>query len=605
MIRNDLRNIAIIAHVDHGKTTLVDAMLRQSGLFRESQLQGDCILDSNDLERERGITILAKNIAITYGEVKINIIDTPGHADFGGEVERILSMADGCLLLVDAFDGPMPQTRFVLRKAFEAGLKPIVVVNKVDRPEARPREVLNLIYDLFIDLGANDEQVDFPVMFCSGKQGWASPDPDVRGDTIKPLLDLILSKVPPPQANAEESMQLLTTSLEWSSYVGRIVVGRIAKGKIRRGQPVKLLKAEGAVDETVDKVMVFEKLGKTEVEEAAAGVIVAVVGLEDAEIGDTVADPANPVPLPRLAVEQPTLSMLFTVNSSPLAGRDGQFVTSRNLRERLMRELESNVALRVEETANRDEFIVSGRGLLHLGILIETMRREGYELSVGKPRVIMKEADGVKLEPVENLVVDVPTEKVGAAMELVGSRRGELVKMDPVGSRTHLEFTIPARGLIGLRTRLLNATAGEAVMHHVFHEYADFRGEVPTRPQGVLVSNVTGKAVAYALDGLQERSVLFVRPGDDMYPGMIVGENSRDNDLVVNPCREKKLTNIRAASADKNILLAPPREMSLEQALEYIEEDEFVEITPKVARLRKRLLSEEDRKRESRRREAV
>jgi GTP-binding protein len=603
MIRNDLRNIAIIAHVDHGKTTLVDAMLRQSGQYRESQLTQDCILDSNDLERERGITILAKNIAIDYKGVKINIIDTPGHADFGGEVERILSMADGCLLLVDAFDGPMPQTRFVLRKAFEAGLKPIVVVNKVDRPEARPKEVLSLVYDLFIDLGASDEQVNFPVMFASGKQGWASADPDVKGENIQPLLDLILN-VPAPGGNSEAPLQLLATSLEWSSYVGRIVVGRIARGKVRRGQQVALVKAEGSIRETIDKVMVFDKLGKVEVEEASAGEIVALVGLEESEIGDTIADAETPEALPRLSVELPTLSMLFTINSSPLAGRDGQFVTSRNLRERLQRELQSNVALRVDETANRDEFVVSGRGLLHLGILIETMRREGYELSVGKPRVIMREENGAKLEPLEFLVVDIPTEKVGAAMELVGSRRGELSKMEPVGTRTHLEFTIPARGLIGLRTRLLNATAGEAVMHHVFHEYADYRGDVPTRPQGVLISNVTGKTNAYALDGLQERSTLFVRPSDDVYPGMVVGENCRDNDLVVNPCREKKLTNIRAASADKNILLAPPREMSLEQALEYIEDDELVEITPKVIRLRKKFLSEEDRKREVRRREA-
>jgi GTP-binding protein len=604
MIRNDLRNIAIIAHVDHGKTTLVDAMLRQSGQYRESQLTQDCILDSNDLERERGITILAKNIAIDYKGVKINIIDTPGHADFGGEVERILSMADGCLLLVDAFDGPMPQTRFVLRKAFAAGLKPIVVVNKVDRPEARPKEVLSLVYDLFIDLGASDEQVDFPVMYCSGKQGWASPDPDVKGENIKPLLDLIL-QVPPPGGNDQAPLQLLATSLEWSSYVGRIVVGRISRGKVKRGQAVSLIKADGTIRETVDKLMVFDKLGKVEVEEASAGEIVAVVGLETTDIGDTIADIDNPEALPRLAVELPTLSMLFTINSSPLSGRDGQYVTSRNLRERLMRELQSNVALRVEETPDRDELIVSGRGLLHLGILIETMRREGYELSVGKPRVIMKEVDGVKLEPIEYLVIDVPSDKVGAAMELVGSRRGELVKMDPVGTRTHLEFTIPARGLIGLRTRLLNSTGGEAVMHHVFHEYSPYRGDVPTRPQGVLISNVSGKTNAYALDGLQERAVLFVRPGDEVYPGMIVAENCRDNDLVVNPCREKKLTNIRAASADKNILLAPPREMSLEQALEYIEDDELVEITPKIIRLRKKSLSEEERKRESRKKEAV
>jgi GTP-binding protein len=604
MIRNDLRNIAIIAHVDHGKTTLVDAMLRQSGLFRDSELTETCILDSNDLERERGITILAKNVAITYKGVKINIIDTPGHADFGGEVERTLSMANGCLLLVDAFDGPMPQTRFVLKKAFAAGLRPIVVINKVDRPEARPAQVLNLVYDLFIDLGADDAQLDFPVVYASGKQGWASMSLEEPGTTIQPLFDTILERVPGSTGDINGSFQMMATSLEWSKYVGRIVVGRIARGTVRKNMPVALMKANKIVPHNIDAIHVFDKLGKQEVDVAFAGDIVALVGLEDSDIGDTIADAENAEALPRLAVEQPTLSMLFTINDSPLAGRDGKFVTSRNLRERLIRELDSNVALRVEETPNKDEFIVSGRGLLHLGILIETMRREGYELSVGKPSVIMQEIDGVKCEPIEHLVIDVPTDKVGAGMELVGSRRGELVKMEPSGTRTHLEFTIPARGLIGLRTRLLNATAGEAVMHHVFHEYAEFRGEVPHRQQGVMISNVAGKAITFALDGLQQRGVMFVKPGDEVYPGMVVAEHCRDNDLVVNPCKEKKLTNIRAAGADKNIILAPPRDLHLELALEYIEDDELVEITPTVIRLRKKLLAEEDRKRQSRKREA-
>lgn len=600
MIRPDVRNVAIIAHVDHGKTTLVDAMLRQSGLFRESQLQGDCILDSNELERERGITILAKNIAISYAGTKINLIDTPGHADFGGEVERTLKMADGCLLLVDAFDGPMPQTRFVLKKAFAAGLKPIVVVNKVDRPEARPKEVLHLVYDLFIDVGADDAQIDFPYLFASGKEGWASRDAQTPGTSIKPLFDMILESVPGPDVRPEDPLQMQVTSIDWSDYVGRIAVGKVLAGAVRRGDPVALVKKDATVHRTIEKVYSFDKLGKTEVESVAAGDIAALVGLEGVEIGDTVASREAPAALPRIAIDEPTLTMLFTINDSPMAGRDGQYVTSRHLRERLVRELDSNVALRVEEGASKDEFLVAGRGLLHLGILIETMRREGYELSVGKPHVILKEIGGKKLEPIELLVIDVPHDKVGAVMEVVGGRRGELRKMESHGARVHLEFVIPARGLIGLRTRLLNATTGEATMHHVFHEYQEVKGDVPTRINGVMISNVTGKAVAYALDGLQERGVLFLRPGDDVYPGMIVAEHCRDNDLVVNPCKEKKLTNIRAAGSDKAILLRPPRDMSLEVALEYIEEDELVEITPKAVRLRKKLLSEEDRKRASR-----
>lgn len=600
MIRNDVRNVAIIAHVDHGKTTLVDAMLRQSGQFRDSQLQGDCILDSNDLERERGITILAKNIALLYGSTKINLIDTPGHADFGGEVERILRMADGCLLLVDAFDGPMPQTRFVLKKAFAAGLKPIVVINKVDRPEARPKQVLDLAYDLFIDLGADDDQVNFPYIFCSGKEGWASHDLAVKGESIAPLFDLIVQEVPGPDVRPNEPLQMQVTSIDWSEYVGRIAVGKIVAGKVCKGDRVNLMKADRNVVETVEKLFVFDKLGRTEADTVEAGDIAAVVGMEDVEIGDTIACLEKPAAITRIAVEEPTLTMLFTINDSPFAGRDGQFVTSRNLRERLYRELDSNVALRVEDGESKDEFLVSGRGLLHLGILVETMRREGYELSVGKPHVIIKQIDGIPHEPIETLVIDVPSERIGPVMETVGSRKGELVKMHADNTRTHIEFTIPARGLIGLRTRLLNATNGEVNMHHTFLEYSPVRGDVPRRANGVMISNVSGKVVAYALDGLQERGVMFVKPGDEVYPGMIIAEHCRDNDLVVNPCKEKKLTNMRASGSDKAILLKPPRDMSLEVSLEYIEDDELVEVTPKVVRLRKKLLSEEARKRASR-----
>ncbi len=600
MIRNDIRNVAIIAHVDHGKTTLVDSMLRQSGQFRESQLQGDCILDSNELERERGITILAKNIALQYGDTKINLIDTPGHADFGGEVERITMMADGCLLLVDAFDGPMPQTRFVLRKAFAAGLKPIVVVNKIDRPEARPQQVLSLVYDLFIDLGADDEQLDFPYIFASGKEGWASHDPKVKGDSIKPVFDLIVKHVPGPDVDAEGPFQMQVTTLDWSDYLGRIAIGKIVSGKIKKSDRVLIMKDGVNKNATIERVQTFEKLGRSDAEGGEAGDVVALVGLEEAEIGDTIADADYPVALPRMNVDEPTLTMLFTINDSPFCGREGTFVTSRHLRERLYKELQSNVALRVTDTALKDEFVVAGRGLLHLGILIETMRRQGYELSVGKPHVILKEINGVECEPTEELVIDAPSDKVGPVMEIVGSRRGTLTKMQAEGTRTHMEFQIPARGLIGMRTRVLNSTAGEAIMHHVFHSYQPYSGEIPHRMNGVMISNVSGKAVAYALESLQERSTLFVRPGDEVYPGMIVGENARDNDLVVNPCKEKKLTNIRAASADKNIILKPPRDMSLEVALEYIEDDELVEVTPGGIRLRKKLLSEESRKRASR-----
>lgn len=595
--RQDIRNVAIIAHVDHGKTTLVDSLLRQSGQFRDSQLQGECILDSNDLERERGITILAKNIALNYGETKINIIDTPGHADFGGEVERTLQMADGCLLLVDSFEGPMPQTKFVLRKAFANKLRPIVVINKIDRPDARPDDVLNEIFDTFVELGANDEQLDFPYIFASGRAGFASHDPAARSGDIRPLLDLIVEKVPGPLVDPDGPLRMLCTTLDFSEYVGRIAIGRIISGTARKGQKAALIKAGNqVVSGTIDSVLLFDKLGRVEVEQASAGDIVALVGLASTDIGDTIADPDDPTPLPRIEVDEPTLSMLFTINDSPLVG-EGQYLTSRHLKDRLERELQMNVALRVEPTEDRDSFQVSGRGLLHLSVLIETMRREGYELSVGKPEVVTKVIDGEVHEPYEYLVIDVPTEHQGPVMELVGNRRGELVNMDFKGSYAHIEFTIPARGLLGLRNRLMSATQGEAIVHHNFHEYRPWKGEIPRRPNGVMISNVRGQAVAYALDSLQERATMFVRPGDDVYEGMIIAENARDNDLVVNPCKEKKLTNMRASGSDKNILLKPPREMSLELALEYIEADELVEITPSKIRLRKKILSEEARKR--------
>ena len=602
MRRNDIRNIAIIAHVDHGKTTLVDSLLRQSGQFRASQLVGECILDSNELERERGITILAKNIALTYKNVKINIIDTPGHADFGGEVERVLSMADGALILVDAFEGPRPQTRFVIRKALECGLQPLVVVNKIDRPDSRPDEVLSETFDLFVELGADDETLDFPYIFASGRYGYASDSPEARSGTMHPLLDMVLAHVPGPDVDPGRPLQMMVTSVNWSEYVGHIATGRISTGGIGKGQKVVVIRTDGSREPAeVVAVEVFDKLGRTEVETAQAGDIVAVVGLPNPEIGDTVACPTQPCALQRISVDEPTLSMLFTINSSPLAGREGKYITSRHLRARLYRELESNVALRVEETGDKDSFTVSGRGILHLSILIETMRREGYELSVGKPEVIRKQIDGVLHEPFEKLVIDVPTAAVGPVMELVGNCRGKTLEVTAGGTGlTHLEFTIPARGLIGMRTRLLNATRGEAIIHHRFDCYKPTEGEVPHRKNGVLVSQANGLAVPYALWKLQERSEFFVGPGDEVYEGMIVGENSRENDMVVNPIREKKLTNIRAAGADDAILLKPFRNMPLEAALEYIEYDEFVEVTPKIIRLRKIHLTENERKRHAR-----
>ena len=599
MLRSDLRNIAIIAHVDHGKTSLVDCLLRQSGQFRDNQLTGDLILDSNDLERERGITILSKNIALPYGDTTINIIDTPGHADFGGEVERVLQMADGALLLVDAFEGPRPQTRFVLQKALAQKLRPLVVINKIDRPDSRPEDVLSETFDLMTELGADDQTLDFPYIFTSARDGYSTHDPTERSGTMQPLLEMIHEHVPPPPDNSQLPLQLRATTIEWSEFVGSIVIGRITSGILKDGQQVTVLKHDGVqAAGTINGLELFDKLGRRNVPEARSGDIVAVQGLDEPAIGDTIADTEQPEALPRLDVDEPTLSMVFLPNTSPLAGQDGQFVTSRHLRARLARELKSNVALRVEESNEQDAFSVSGRGILHLAILIEQMRREGYELAVGKPEVIRREVDGAWHEPFERLEIDVPPADVGPVMELVGARRGQVVEMNTMSSgQTHIEFSIPAKGLIGLRTRMLNATRGEAVMHHRFEAYKRCDGEVPRRKNGVLVSQANGHAVGYAIWKLQERSELFVAPGDVVYEGMIVGENSRDSDMVVNPTKEKKLTNVRAAGSDDNILLKPPREMPLEMALEYIERDECVEVTPAAIRLRKLHLTENARKR--------
>ena len=598
--REDIRNIVIIAHVDHGKTSLVDCLLRQSGQFREGQLEGDLILDSNDLERERGITILAKNISLPYKGIKINIIDTPGHADFGGEVERVLRMADGAVVLVDAAEGPMPQTRFVLSKALECGLKPIILVNKIDRSDARSHAVIDEAFDLLMELGADEETMDFPYHFASAKEGYATDDPDKRTDSMVSLLDMIIKEIPGPDVQTDAPTQMLVTTIDWSKYVGRIAIGRLQAGTIKKGQPIALCQAGQQVKNCrAASVHVFENLGRREVDEATTGDVVAVVGIEGVEIGDTLCDTAHPNPMPRLEVDKPTLEMVFTINTSPFAGREGKYVTTRQIRERLMQELDRNVALRVD-VEGADSFRVAGRGVLHLSVLIETMRREGYELAVGKPRVIVREVNGKKEEPFESLVVEVPSEKLGPVMELVGERRGELAHMDPQGDYTQVNFTIPSRGLIGLRTRLLNATQGTAIINHRFDCYKPLEGSVPRRANGVLVSLVGGKAVGFALDSLQDRSDLFVKPGDQVYEGMIVGENARSNDMTVNPSREKKLTNMRAAGNDDNILLKPPRDMSLEAALEYIEEDELVEVTPTGVRLRKILLKESDRRRQGR-----
>lgn len=595
--REDIRNVVIIAHVDHGKTTLVDCLLRQSGQYRDTELRGERILDSNDLERERGITILAKNIAIHYRGVKINLIDTPGHADFGGEVERVVSMADGALVLVDAAEGPMPQTRFVLEKALQAGVRPIVVVNKVDRPDGRPSEALDEALELLAELGGEHQLDNASYVFTSAKEGYATTDPSKPTENMLPLLDLLVDHLPGPEVDADSPLQMLVTTLDWSEYVGRIAVGRIRAGQIKAGQMIDLHGHGKVGKQKIAGLFVFDKLGRMATESASAGDIVAIEGLVDVEIGDTITATEVGAAMTRLSVDEPTLEMVFSVNTSPMVGREGKYVTTRQLKARLTKELERNVALRVEPVEGTEAYAVRGRGVLHLAILIETMRREGFELSVGKPRVIFKEIDGKKHEPFEILAVEVPTESMGPVMELVGNRRGQLEELAQRGEYSLLRFLIPARGLIGLRTRLLNATRGTAIINHRFDSYRPLEGDVPRRSNGVLVSMITGRAMPFALFALQDRSDLFVGPGIDIYEGMIVGENARDNDLVVNPCREKKLTNMRASGSDENVILKPPRDLSLEAALEYIEDDELVEITPTSIRLRKAMLSEADRRR--------
>ena len=594
-----IRNVAIIAHVDHGKTTLVDEILKQCNVFRSHQAVQERVMDSNDLERERGITIIAKNFAITYKGTRINLIDTPGHADFGGEVERVLKMADGVLLLVDAFEGPMPQTRFVLQKAMQLNLKPVVVINKVDRKNARPDEVLDEVFNLFIELDANDEQLDFRGVYAAGRDGWAIGELGDERKDLSPLLDMIVEHVPAPEVR-EGPLQMLIAAMDHSDYVGRIGVGRIIRGTLKVKQPVVLCKRDGTQQKTqARQLYVFDNLGKKEVQEVQCGDICAVVGLDGVDIGDTLADAENPEALPLIDIDDPTLSMTFRPNDSPGYGKDGKYVTSRQILERLRNEAKRDVALSVAET--NDGFRVSGRGILHLSILIENMRREGFELTVGQPQVIYKEIGGKKAEPVEILTVDVPSEFSGTVIEYAASRKGEMVNMEPRDGRTQLEFRIPSRGLIGFRSRMLRATAGEIVMHHRFHDYEYFKGSIPERSNGSIISLGVGKAVAFALDALQDRGIFFVEPGDDLYTGQIIGEYTRNEDLVVNAQKAKQLSNMRASGTDRKMKVAPAVKMSLEEALEYLNHDEYVEITPKHIRLRKALLDETDRKRAAKR----
>lgn len=598
-----IRNVAIIAHVDHGKTTLVDQILRQCNAFREHQVVEERVMDSNDLERERGITITAKNFAVHYGDTRINLIDTPGHADFGGEVERVLMMADGVLLLVDAFEGPMPQTRFVLQKALALGLKPLVVINKVDRGQARPHEVLDEVFNLFLELEANDDQLEFPVVYAAGRDGWATAELEDERLDLKPLMDMIVARLPAPKQN-DGPLQMLVAAMGHSDFVGRIGIGRIERGSLKNRDQVLLLKRDGKQVRTqIKKLLVFDNLGSKEVDEVLCGDICSVVGLESVDIGDTIADLEHPEPLPIIAIDEPTLSMAFMVNDSPFYGQDGKFVTSRQIRERLQRESERDVALRVQDGATADTFKVSGRGILHLSILMENMRREGYEFMVGQPQVIYKEIDGKKVEPVETLTVDIPTDLAGTVIEYAGGRRGEMLDMTPVeGNRTHLTFHIPSRGLIGFRGRMLQATGGEIVMHHRFYEYEFFKGSIPERQTGSIISMGKGKVIAFALDALQDRGTFFSAPGDEVYAGQIVGENNKDEDLVVNAQKAKQLTNMRASGTDRKMKVAPPVRLSLEEALEYINHDEYVEVTPNHMRIRKSILDENLRRQAEKRR---
>ncbi|MHA6248975.1 translational GTPase TypA [Pontibacter sp. CAU 1760] len=596
----NIRNIAIIAHVDHGKTTLVDKIIHASKLFAEHQHFDDLILDNNDLERERGITIVSKNVSVRYKDVKINIIDTPGHADFGGEVERVLKMADGVLLLVDAFEGAMPQTRFVLGKAIQLGLKPIVVVNKVDKENCRPDEVHEQVFDLMFNLDATEDQLDFVTLYGSSKQGWMSTDWTQPTDNITPLLDAIIDVIPPaPYREGTPQMQI--TSLDYSSFVGRIAIGRVHRGTLKEGMPINLCKADGTFKKgKINELQVFEGLGRKSVSEVSAGEICAVTGIEGFDIGDTIADAENPEPLARISIDEPTMNMLFTINNSPFFGKEGKFVTSRHLRDRLFKETEKNLALRVQETDREDTFLVFGRGILHLSVLIETMRREGYELQVGQPQVIFKEIDGVRQEPIEHMVVDVPEETAGKVIELVTQRKGELTIMEPKGDLQHLEFNIPARGLIGLRNNVLTATAGEAIMNHRFSRYEPFKGNIPGRNNGSIISMETGAGTAYSIDKLQDRGFFFVDPGVEVYMGQVIGEHSRQNDITVNIQKGKKLTNMRASGSDNNVKIAPAKQFSLEEAMEYIQKDELLEVTPKSIRMRKIYLDENERNRMSR-----
>ncbi|MDH6356774.1 translational GTPase TypA [Parabacteroides sp. PF5-9] len=594
-----IRNIAIIAHVDHGKTTLVDKMLLAGKLFRDENADLDQFLDSNDLERERGITILAKNVSIDYKGYKINIIDTPGHADFGGEVERVLNMADGCLLLVDAFEGPMPQTRFVLQKAIQLGLKPVVVINKVDKPNCRPSEVQEMVFDLMFSLDATENQLDFPTFYGSAKQGWMSDDWNKPTQDIFSLLDGIIEYIPEPEV-LEGTSQLLITSLDYSKYVGRIAVGRVHRGELKEGQDIMLCKRDGAmVKSRIKEINVFEGLGRTKVQSVRSGDICAIIGIEGFEIGETICDINDPDPLPTIAIDEPTMSMLFTINNSPFFGKDGKFVTSRHIYERLQKELDKNLALRVVATDSADSWLVYGRGVLHLSVLIETMRREGYELQVGQPQVIIKEIDGVKCEPIEQLTVNLPEESSSRIIDMVTKRKGEMTMMENKNGRIHLEFTIPSRGIIGLNNAVLTASAGEAIMAHRFLEYQPWKGEIERRMNGSIIAMETGTAFAYALNNLQSRGRFFIPPGEEVYAGEVVGEHSKEGDLVVNVTKSKKLTNMRASGSDDKVALAPPIVFSLEDALEYIKVDEYVEITPNYMRMRKILLDENDRKRQA------
>ena len=594
----DIRNIAIIAHVDHGKTTLVDKMMLAGHLFRNDQTNGELVLDNNDLERERGITILSKNVSINYNGTKINIIDTPGHADFGGEVERVLNMADGCILLVDAFEGPMPQTRFVLQKALQIGLKPIVVVNKVDKPNCRPEEVYEMVFDLMFSLNATEDQLDFPVLYGSAKNNWMGEDWKTPTGTITPLLDAIVKYIPAPH-QLDGTPQMLITSLDYSSYTGRIAVGRVHRGTLREGMNITLAKRDGTmVKSKIKEVHTFEGLGRKKVESVSSGDICALIGIEGFEIGDTICDFENPEPLPPIAIDEPTMSMLFTINDSPFFGKEGKFVTSRHIHDRLMKELDKNLALRVRKTENEDgKWIVSGRGVLHLSALIETMRREGYELQVGQPQVIFKEIDGVKCEPIEELTISVPEEFASKMIDMVTRRKGEMVSMETQGDRVNIEFDMPSRGIIGLRTNVLTASQGEAIMAHRFKEYQPYKGEIPRRTNGSMIAMESGTAFAYAIDKLQDRGKFFIYPQDEVYAGQVVGEHVHENDLVINVTKSKKLTNMRASGSDDKARIIPPVIFSLEEALEYIKEDEYVEVTPKSMRMRKVILDETERKR--------